>query len=293
MNVFIVGGTGYLGTVVVERLRAAGHEVTGLARSERSAGRLRAAGASAVRGSLQDVDVLERAAAASDAIVYAAADYAPTDESMQAELDAVASIVSGARPGIPVLYTSTGLVYGFDPADTSEDATLPDVSAQPVKAEAERIVLSAAGGIVIRAGLVFGRGGTGLVTGLIAGAVRNGASTYIGDGTNSWYPVHVEDLADLYVLAVEHPVPGVFNAGGTVPFAFRDLADAIGELTGTPAVSVPLEAAEQQMGPAVRTLTSSSRLSSERALVAYGWEPRPLSLLDDVRDGSYTREPRP
>lgn len=288
MDVFIIGGTGYLGQVVVERLLAAGHRVSGLARSDRSAERLRAVGAAVVPGSLSDVDVLTAASADADVVVYAASDYAPTQESMQVELDAVAAIVAAAGPRAHVVYTSTGLVYGFDPQDVTEDAVLPEVNAQPVKAKAERIVLDSPGGIVLRAGLVFGRGGTGLVTGLIESAVANGASAYIGDGANSWYPVHVEDLADLYVRAVERPVPGVFNAVGTVPFAFRDLAEAIGELTGTPTVSVPLEVAERQFGPAARSLTTSSRLVATKARDAYGWEPQPRSLLDDVRHGSYT-----
>lgn len=293
MNIFVIGGTGYLGSVLVEHLLTAGHTVTALARSDRSAERLRAAGAEPVAGSIADTAVLRSAAAAADAVVYAASDYAPTEESMQAELAAVAALVDGAAaPGTtpkPVVYTSTGLVYGPDPTDVTEDAELPEVSAQPVKAQAERIVLGDArvAGIAIRAGLVFGRGGTGLVTGLIDAAAGNGASTYIGDGANAWYPVHVDDLADLYVRAIEHPVTGAYNAVGTVPFTFRELAEAIGDLTGTPAVSVPLEVAESQMGPSVRTLTTSTHLLATKARSTYGWRPSERSLLDDVRNGSY------
>ena len=61
---------------------------------------------------------------------------------------------------------------------------------------------------------------------------------------------------------------GVFNAVGSVPFTFRDLAAAIGDLTGTPTASVPLAMAEQQMGPAVRALTSRDRALHEESGVA-------------------------
>ncbi|NQX27771.1 NAD-dependent epimerase/dehydratase family protein [Microbacteriaceae bacterium VKM Ac-2854] len=287
MDVFIIGGTGYLGSVIVEKLIASGHTVTALARSERSAEQLRAAGARPLSGNIDDTDVLRAAAGSADAVVYAASDYAATEESMRAELDAVAAVVAGASSK-PVIYTSTGLVYGFDPTDVSEDAELPAVSAQPVKGQAEQIVLSATNGVVIRAGLIFGRGGTGLVTGLIAAAAQNGAASYIGEGSNSWYPIHVDDLVDLYLRAIEHPVPGIFNAVGTVPFTLKELADAIGDLTGTPSVSIPLEVAQAQMGPAVRTLTTSSRLVATKAREAYGWQPRERSLIEDVRSGSYT-----
>ena len=115
MNVFIIGGTGYLGSVIVEHLRTAGHTVTALARSDSSAELLSAAGAIPVIGSLSDTGVLRTAAATADAVIYAASDYAATEESMREELDAVTAIVNGAgasRAETPVIYTSTGLVYG-------------------------------------------------------------------------------------------------------------------------------------------------------------------------------------
>ena len=293
MKIFITGGTGYLGSVLVEHLIGAGHEVAALARSTASAQRLTEAGATPVLGSLADTAILTRAAGEADAVIHAAVDYSMSEESTRTELAAVTALVAGAGSagtGKPVIYTSTGLVYGFDAGqDSSEDTVLPEASAQPVKVAAERIVLDAAGttSIVVRAGLIFGRGGTGLVTGLIESAATNGVATYIDEGSNSWLPVHVDDLADLYVRAISAPVAGIFNAVGDIRFSFRDLAEAIGDLTGTPAVSVPFAAAEQALGPAARVLTTTSGLVSTKARETFGWTPSNRSLIDDVRHGSY------
>lgn len=295
MNVFIIGGTGYLGRVLVERLLTEGHTVTALARSEVGADRLREAGAAPVGGSIADVEVLGRESAAADAVIYAASDYAATEASMQLELDAVRAVVAGAQsdsvPGTakPVVYTSTGLVYGFESGDSTEDAELPEHSAQPVKARAERIVLDAEGvtGIAVRASLIFGRGGSGLLEGLIGGARANGVSMVVGDGQNAWWPIHVDDLAGFYLRALERPVRGAFNVAGDVPFTFAELAGAIGELTGTPVVSLSLEEAVQGMGPQAAVLVTASRLPTAKARAAFDWQPSGRSLLDDVRHGTY------
>jgi len=298
MKVFITGGTGYVGSVLVEHLVAAGHEVSALARSDASAAKLTAVGATPVRGELADAGVLRAAAEAADAVIHAAVDYSMTDEANATELAAVAALVQGAGAGDaakPVVYTSTGLVYGFGPSrDTAEEAELPEASAQPVKAQAERVVLAARGitPIIVRAGLVYGRGGSGLITGLIDSAAQTGAATYIDDGANTWHPIHVDDLAALYAAALAHPVGGIYNAVGDAPFSFRGLAEAIAELTGARPTSIPLATAEQSFGPFAQVLSSTSRLSAEKARATFGWKPAGVPLLDDVRSGSY-RTPEP
>jgi nucleoside-diphosphate-sugar epimerase len=294
MKVFITGGTGYLGSVLVEHLTRAGHDVMALARSDASAQRLLDAGATPISGTLSDTATLSREAAAADAVIHAAVDYSMTEQTNRIELDAVAALTDGAgaaNTGKPVIFTSTGLVYGFAPdRDQAEDAELPERSAQPVKVAAERIVLGAAGitGTVIRAGLIFGRGGSGLVTGLIQSATATGVSTYIDEGTNSWMPVHVDDLADLYIKAVERPVAGIFNAAGTVPFTFRELAEAIADLTGASVTSIPFAIAVERFGPFAHVLTSTGGLIAVKACTTFGWQPSTRSLVDDVRFGSYS-----
>lgn len=291
MKIFITGGTGYLGATLVEHLVQGGHAVHALARSDDAAQRLVAAGATPVRGDLSATGVLESAAAEADAIVHAAVDYAQTDAANATELAAVAALVAGAGAagtGKPVIYTSTGLVYGSSP-DRREDAELPDDGRQPVKAQGERLVLQAPGitGVVVRAGLITGRGGSRLITQLIAGAVASGRVTYIEDGSNSWTPVDVDDLADLYSAILAAPVAGIYNAVGDNPFTFRQLAEAIAALTGATPTSLPMTTAEQTMGQFAHVLASTSTLPTEKVRSTYDWTPSGISLPDDVRSGSY------
>ena len=72
MRVFVTGASGWIGSAAVPELVAAGHQVTGLARSTASAAAVEAAGAEVVRGDIEDLAVLREAAAASDAAVHLA-----------------------------------------------------------------------------------------------------------------------------------------------------------------------------------------------------------------------------
>ncbi|QAY58582.1 NAD-dependent epimerase/dehydratase family protein [Microbacterium protaetiae] len=293
MKVFLTGGTGYVGSVLREHLLAAGHEVDALARTTAGAQRLTAAGATVVRGSLADTGVLRAAAARAEAVVHAAFDGAMTDDAAATELAAVRALAAGAgesKTAKPVLYTSTGLVYGIDPRqDRHEDAQLPERSAQPVKGEGERALLTAEGitPIVFRAALVHGRGGSKLVTGLISSAASTGAAPYIDEGAHVWDAIDVDDLANLYVAALAHPLAGVYNVKGEHPFTMRELAQAVSTVTGAQPVSLPRESASATLGPLALVLGAPGLLAGDKARSTFDWTPVGGSLLDDIRDGSY------
>src|SRR5687767_6486844 len=72
MNVFLTGGSGYLGQATIAALSRRGHTVAALARNERAALRVSGAGATPVAGGLDDPDALRFAAGRSDAVIHLA-----------------------------------------------------------------------------------------------------------------------------------------------------------------------------------------------------------------------------
>lgn len=293
MRIFITGASGYLGGVVTERLVRGGHEVVALARSDRARERVEALGAKALEGGLTDLDVLRSGVAGADAVVHAAVDYADPDMG-DIERDALKAMLDGLREGGTFVYTSTGLVYpDTGGAVVDEDHPVdPAGSPQPYKVLGERQVL-AAGHVtatVIRAGLVYGRNGSGLLRMMLVGGREQGAVPYIGEGANEWSAVHVDDLADLYAAVLERPVPGaVVNAANAEGTPMRRIVEAVAGLAGAAAVSLTMEQAVATLGPAAAVLTRSAPLDASRARRLFGWTPARPGLLEELTSGSYAR----
>ena len=303
MRVFVTGATGYIGGTVVQRLLDAGHEVIGLVRSGDTASstseRLEAIGAEPHVGNLEDLDSIEQGVAAAEGVVHAAMsipDYNRLDLVFAKERAVVEAMLSAlAGTGQPFIYTSGAAVYEdtgdklvdeTDPADAKGDVALRAALEQDVLKAAEHDVRS----LVIRPGMVYGKGGSGIVH-VQAGLVRQfGGVCTVGDGSNAWSAVHVEDLADLYLLALEDgPAGTLFNAGTEDVVTMRDIASAIArtlDLDG-PVTAWPVEEACGALGPMAEALTTNKRMSSARARTALGWHPHRPGLIEEIEHGSY------
>lgn len=287
MRVFVTGATGYVGSAVAHALQAAGHDVLGLARSDEAAGKLEAAGCAVLRGSLADADVLARGAREADAVIHAAA----TGAADQAEVDtatvhALLDALDGS--GKPFIYTSGLWVLGpTDEAVADEDAPVNPAAIVAWRAEVERTTVDAAArgirSVVLRPGVVYGRGG-GTPGGFVASGRKKGVVRYVGDGAQRWPFVHVDDLAELYVLALDAPAGTVLNAAGP-SLPAREVAEAAARATGARAEPWPLEDARARLGVYADALALDQQVSAERAR-ALGWRPSRPSVLDELRDAS-------
>ncbi|MCP2168230.1 SDR family oxidoreductase [Goodfellowiella coeruleoviolacea] len=297
MHVFVTGGTGQTGPTVVAHLIAAGHTVTGLARSDAAAARLEALGAAPHRGCLDDLDSLRRGAAAADGVLHMAygGDYADPDDLVRrdrAAIEALGQALVGS--GKPFVSTSGTLVMRAGRVSTEQDAPDPDsVAAFRVAGEqsclgfAERGVRAS---VVRLAPTVHGPGDHGFIPALIAAARRAGVSAYIGDGTNRWPAVHRADAASLFRLALEKaPAGSVLHGVGESAVTIRSIAERIGQLLDIPTTSMTLEQAAEHLGNPflARFFSLDVPVSSQHTQALLGWTPEHATLLDDLRTGDY------
>jgi nucleoside-diphosphate-sugar epimerase len=298
MHVFITGGTGQTGPAIVTELIGSGHRVTGLARTDAAAARLTALGASALRGSLDDHDVLAAGAEQADGVVHMAfggADF--TDPAALTRRD-VSAIRALGEPlvgsGRPLVITSGTLAVPAGRFATEQDpASLDAVAA--LRHDGEQACLDLAGrgvrSIVIRpAPTVHGPRDHGFVPMLISSARRNGVSAFIGDGLNRWPAVHRLDLADLYRLALEQaPAGSRLHGVGEAAVPFKSIAEKIADRLGISAVSVDAADAGGHFGDAFMAVVygADAPASSDHTQRLLGWRPNHWTLLEDLDDGDY------
>jgi nucleoside-diphosphate-sugar epimerase len=292
MKVFLTGASGYIGGAVADRLRAAGHKLTGLARSDAAAQKLEAAGITPVRGDFSNPKSVGTAARTADGVISMATTYDPTIDGPA--IDAILEALAGSNK--PFVYTS-GIWSHGDTAGKVVDETTPPKPAALVawrQAVEDRVRDGAKRGIrttVIRPAIVYGRGG-GIPAGFVQSAREQGAARYVGTGQNRWPFVHVDDLADLYLLALERAPAGTLLLGVSGPSRpVREVAAAAsrGAGAGGRTVAWPLEQAREKLGGYADALVLDQQASGRRAEELLGWRPQRPDVLEDIERGSYAR----
>ncbi len=296
----VTGATGYIGGVVTERALASGHTVHGLSRTEKGDAKLKALGATPVRGDLARLDVLRQESAQADAVLHLAfihdfgRDFAEVLRIDGAAVDALGEPLQGTKKALVI--TSGTAVVAPDPAglETTEDSPVSQTFALKDRILSERhaLRLREAGVRVSAIRLppyVYGRGGSTFLPMLMQRAAKAGESVYVEDGHLRTSDVHVDDAAALFLLAAEKAKAGdVFNGTGSTTVTLRALAETIGAALQLPVRSAHREEAEARWGPFLTAFVQfENRASSRKAVQQLGWQPQGLDMLTDIRSGSY------
>ncbi|WP_181782331.1 NAD-dependent epimerase/dehydratase family protein [Pseudonocardia pini] len=303
MNLFLIGGSGYIGRSVAERLQADGHRLTGLARSPRAEADLRAAGVTPVPGALGDAEVLAEAAKAADGVVQISTGGFLTQalETIDATVrttDVLLDALDGTDKPY-VLTSGTGLWMDTGIAIPSRTVTEDDpISPAYFYAhlgtihrrvtEQDRVRA-----IVIAPGQVYGRDGgyIGPIARTFGGVRRHGVVHAVSTSDNAFTYVHVDDLADLYALVLRDPATqGLFlGAVDTVPTL--EMAEAVSVAAG---LGGAVECVDY---PRMRALNGRAgeldfwanvRASGAKAMRELGWEPSRPGVVEEI-----TSLPRP
>ena len=285
MRIFLTGGTGYIGTAVLDALVRGGHQVDALVRNSEKAAEVQSRGATAVLGNLFQPATYADAVAAADGAVHTAFESSPRGR----DVDAIAidtMLAVPAKAGRFLIYTSGIWVLGSCASPVDESAALEPAEIVAWRPSHEQRVLDAASGgvraAVIRPGIVYG-GSRGIVGDLFKDAA-NGLVRIVGNGDNHWPLVHERDLGELYLrLAAQADASGIFHANDEGDEQVNHLVAAIaGHVPIRPSVRrIPLAEARQKMGPYADALALDQRVRSRRSR-AIGWSPSVRSVTGNV-----------
>jgi nucleoside-diphosphate-sugar epimerase len=288
VRVFITGATGFIGFAAAQAFARAGYEVFGLCRSPEKARLLAREEIQPVMGDLTRPETYLEAASRAAVLVHCAADLqsgmvGPDKLAVEALLAAGGR---GARPKT-LVYTSGVWVHGATSEGAADETTplhpLPIVAWRPAH---EHMVLSSSSvrGIVLRPGCVYGKSGS-MTGSWFEGAHKKKDLQVVGDGTNRWAMVHVDDLADAYLRAAQSGLSGeVFCVTDRSRDTVAEMAGAAARAAGYsgPIRYVPVAEAAKTMGPFAEALALDQHVSSWKIARRLGWHPQHGGFVDGV-----------
>ena len=297
MKIFVTGAAGYIGKAVCKRLKNDGHEVIGLTHEQSHLKLLDGLGVKAVYADLKETDKWKSYLNEVDAAIHLAQDHKEPAKVDAATVDAVVDAFKGTMKRF--IYTSGVWVLGNTGPELASEITptnpLPMVEWR-ADMEKRLITAEAAKGlnvVIIRPAIVYGEGG-GILGMLARSANEEGAARYIGSGENRWPLVQVNDLAELYVLALKNAKSGeIYNATDNQSYTVRELAEAASEGAGFDGKvqSWPKDKAREHLGALADALCLSQNVSGAKAMEFLEWEPKaPYNAIEDLKLGSYARQ---
>jgi nucleoside-diphosphate-sugar epimerase len=290
MLVFITGASGFVGSAVTRELIKHGHKVLGLARSNDSVKKVEALGATALKGSLDDLSTLTQGARSADAVIHTAFihDFTSPDHDMarncRKDLDAIKALADGLRGTNKVLVNTHGLLHQKEPGTLTEEGEKNPGFRADSEYLTKQLAKEGVSTVTIRLSpTVHGQGDYAFIPIMINGAKRTGESIYVDD-SYKWPAVSVLDAAVLYRLAVEKPLPKgqVLHAIEDKSHTVKDVAQLIANKLDVPFKAVSKEEAIKRLGFIGLAIGTDLRVSKADTEKLTGWKIEHPGLFEDL-----------
>jgi nucleoside-diphosphate-sugar epimerase len=269
MRILITGAGGYIGGAIARSAAAAGYEVLALSHTLELAHKARALGYRPVTGDLTELATLAAHVRGADAVIHAAIAAGPDAGAL--DRAATEAMVAALPPGAPFVYTSGVWVLGPSAeVPLHEESPLAPLPLVAWRGPLERWLLGAADRgartVVIRPGVAWGDGGG------IPGRIARGELPLVGDGRQRWPVVHIDDLAALYLLAVDGARSGAIlhGVGGVVKLADLVAAQPVHGVLDRRT----LDEARRSLGDFADALAINQVVLADRTRAALRWQPR-------------------
>ena len=325
MRVFVVGGSGAIGSRLVRQLIDAGHDVIGTFNSTSSEERLRMLGAKPVMLDLLDARAVRKAVIENEpeAIVHQATALANvkfsrnmdevTAKTNELRTRGTAALLAAAREvGVHRFVAQSVAAYSRYAREggpiKSEDDQLDPTPPKDFRRGAEALryldqAVTGFGGIALRYGAFYGAANDGSIE-----PVRKRQFPIVGDGGGIWSWIHLDDAAAATVLALEHDGPAIYNIVDDEPAPVREWLPVLAQALGAkPPRHFPTWLARILAGEAVTVMSTEARgASNAKAKRELGWTLRypswrqgfpevyskPAALTSEARSGAGLRHPR-
>jgi nucleoside-diphosphate-sugar epimerase len=289
MRVFVLGGTGSIGSPIVRALVRRGHDVWALARSESSAAKLGASGATPVAGDISSPQYWAGKIPLVDAVIHAACDFGPEMGAIDARLlDVLLPALAAPPAKRRLIYTGGGWLFGATGGDIATEQTpfrpLPGF-AWMVPHLRRILAASDFDGIVIHPAMVYTPDG-GVFSRFAHDAAEGEAVAVVESEAVQWPLVHSEDLASLYALALTYAPAGSSYIGAAIDgLAVGRIARAFAKRFNTrtqePRI-IPVNTIANELGEWARGYALDQRLSGAKAQRDLGWQPKHLDPEGEI-----------
>jgi 2-alkyl-3-oxoalkanoate reductase len=313
MKIFVAGATGALGKQLVPQLVAAGHDVTGMTRSEAKVDLVRELGATPALADALDAEAVGRAVAEAEPevvvhqltalggqldmrkpeVAFAETNRLRTEgtDHLLAAARAVGTrrFVAQSFGGWPGARTGGPVKTEADPFDPDPPAEMRSTLDAIRYLEGAVTGTEGIEGLALRYGGFYGPGTSISLSpvGEHVEMIRKRKFPVVGHGTGIWSFIHIDDAAAATVAAIERGEPGIYNVSDDEPAAVADWLPALAKAVGAkPPRRVPRWLGRLLAGEVLTTMMTEIRgASNAKAKRELAWHLRFPSWRDGFLTG--------